>query len=237
MTNSGSPLWPRAVLFDCAQTLLDVRWDEADLIRRVAESIQLPLQDGDARRYRQMHRDRRTAYVLAHQTAGGVDAFWDNLLRDWREEVGIPEAWHASLTEACEALIFGADSPFFQPFADALPTLTALRDAKIRLAIVSNWDSSLERLLSVHGLRDFFEVVAASLVVGVEKPDPRIFDWTLARLGVEPKDCLHIGDSEEDDAVGAQNAGIPNRLIDRANPIPHGISNLGEILELIQWTA
>jgi HAD superfamily hydrolase (TIGR01509 family) len=86
-------------------------------------------------------------------------------------------------------------------------------------------------------LRDFFEVVAASLVVGVEKPDPRIFDWTLARLGVEPKDCLHIGDSEEDDAVGAQNAGIPYRLIDRANPIPHGISNLGEILELIQWTA
>ena len=184
-----------------------------------------------------MHRERRQAYVLAHQSPGGVDAFWDQLLHDWRVEVGILDSWHAPLSQTCEALIFGEDSPFFQPYDDVVPTLSALKDRGIRLAIVSNWDASLERLLTVHGLRDYFEVVAASLLVGIEKPDPGIFYWTLERLAVAPKECLHIGDSEADDAIGAQNVGIPYRLIDRVNPVAGGIRHLGEILELIEWTA
>ena len=237
MSSSGSPLWPRAVLFDCAQTLLEVRWDEGELIRRAAAQINLTLPDGAVTRYRQMHRERREAYVSAHRTPGSVDAFWDQVLRDWMAEFGVADAWHVPIAEACESLIFGPDSPFFKAYDDSVTTLSALRDGGIRLAIVSNWDSSLERLLKVHGLLDYFEVVAASLVVGVEKPDPRIFQWTLERLGLGPEDCLHIGDSEADDAVGAQNAGIPYRLIDRANPVRDGISNLGEILELVKWTA
>jgi len=225
------------VLLDCAQTMLDVRWDEGELIRRAAKTIQLPLPEDAAARYRALHRVRRSAYVAAHQTADGVGKFWDSLLHDWRSEEGIGEEWHQPLTNACESLIFVADSPFFRRFEDVVPSLARFREIGIRLGVVSNWDSSLERLLQVHGLRDYFEVVAASLVVGVEKPDPRIFEWTLDQLQISRADCLHIGDSEEDDAQGAKNAGIRYRLIDRVNPRPGWISRLEDIAEDFVWTA
>ena len=234
-----SPEWPRVVLFDCAQTLLDVRWDERDLIRRAADRVGLAITEAAIERYGQLHRDRRSDYVAAHlalnQQPDSVDKFWDSLLHDWRGKIGIGAEWQAPITQACEALIFSRNSPFFQPYPDVVPTLDHLRSLGIRLGVVSNWDSSLDRLLQIHGLRDYFEVVAASLVIGVEKPDPKIFEWTLSALNVSAAECLHVGDSEIDDGQGATNAGIAYRLIDRTSLRPVWMNSLDQIEEGFQW--
>ena len=54
-------------------------------------------------------------------------------------------------------------------------------------------------------------------VVGVAKPDPRIFDHVLGPLGLPAPRCAYVGDSVRNDVVGARAAGLwPVRLD------PHG---------------
>ena len=74
--------------------------------------------------------------------------------------------------------------------------------------MVSNWDERLPPLLDDLGLGRRFDAVVYSAAVGVEKPDPRIFLHALERLGVEPEDAVHVGDSAREDVEGALAAGM-----------------------------
>jgi putative hydrolase of the HAD superfamily len=44
--------------------------------------------------------------------------------------------------------------------------------------------------------------------VGLEKPHPGIFQLASQSLGLTPDQCLYIGDHEQDDRIGASNAGM-----------------------------
>ena len=44
--------------------------------------------------------------------------------------------------------------------------------------------------------------------VGLSKPDPRIYEIACERLGVEPGDCLFVGDGANDELPGAERAGM-----------------------------
>lgn len=92
-------------------------------------------------------------------------------------------------------------------FPDVLPALTALRRQGLRLAVVSNWDPRLRRLLAALGLAACFEVIVVSGEVGWHKPDTRLFDHAAGQLGVPPDRILHVGDSVEEDVRGAGRAG------------------------------
>jgi HAD superfamily hydrolase (TIGR01549 family) len=46
-------------------------------------------------------------------------------------------------------------------------------------------------------------VIISSADVGVEKPDPRIFEEALRKLSVAPQDTVHVGDLIRDDYEGA----------------------------------
>lgn len=96
-------------------------------------------------------------------------------------------------------------------------SLDALRGAGLRLVVVSNSDGSIERMLGELGLRDRFDAVLDSAVVGVEKPDPRIFRHALERAGAAPERTAHVGDLYSVDVAGARAAGIHPVLVD-----PHG---------------
>ena len=67
-----------------------------------------------------------------------------------------------------------------------------------------------------------------SHVVGVVKPEPRIFELALNALKTSPAECLHVGDSVRYDVVGAQAAGMtvvhidPLELCDSGRPHPRG---------------
>jgi HAD superfamily hydrolase (TIGR01509 family) len=85
--------------------------------------------------------------------------------------------------------------------------LHLLRDRGLSLAVVSNWDCSLEQRLEEAGLLEFFDCVVSSALVGVAKPDPRIFRYALEQLSTTAARSLHIGDTE-DDRTGATAAGM-----------------------------
>ena len=82
-----------------------------------------------------------------------------------------------------------------------------LRAAGVPVAVVSNTEGTLAALLDEIGVGDRFVAVADSRRLAIEKPDPRIFAWVAARLGVAPAEIVHVGDSWAADVVGARNAG------------------------------
>jgi putative hydrolase of the HAD superfamily len=51
-------------------------------------------------------------------------------------------------------------------------------------------------------------------VVGVEKPDSRIFELALQKLGLPAERCVYVGDNYDRDVVGARRAGLVPILID-----------------------
>ena len=99
-------------------------------------------------------------------------------------------------------------------------SLSRLRAAGLRLGIVSNSDGRVEQALAASGLRDYFDVVIDSSLVGVEKPDPAIFRAALDALDIGPEEALYVGDLYEVDVVGARAAGIEAVLLASSSPGP-----------------
>ncbi len=117
-------------------------------------------------------------------------------------------------------------------YPDVRPALEALAARGIPLAVVSNWDSHLPRLLELRDLSRFFRTVSVSAIEETGKPDPEIFLRTCARMEVVPGETLHVGDSRRDDFEGARAAGLQAVLLDRRDEhrdVPERIASLAEL--------
>jgi HAD superfamily hydrolase (TIGR01509 family) len=88
------------------------------------------------------------------------------------------------------------------------------RAAGVKVAVVSNSEGMLEGLFAELGLLGALDVVVDSGIVGVEKPDPRIFRIALERSGVPAARALHLGDNHSTDVLGARAAGVRVALVD-----------------------
>ncbi len=75
------------------------------------------------------------------------------------------------------------------------------------MGVVSNFYGNLEVVCKELGLSGFFAALVDSAVVGVRKPDPRIFSLAFERLNANPADSFVIGDSYERDIVPAKSLG------------------------------
>ena len=103
-----------------------------------------------------------------------------------------------------------------QPNPQARPVLERLRGWDLEVGMISNSDGSIERMLTKEGLAPYFRFVLDSCVVGVEKPDPRIFRMALERAEVSPEEAVYIGDLYSIDVVGSRAAGLDAILLDPA---------------------
>jgi putative hydrolase of the HAD superfamily len=96
----------------------------------------------------------------------------------------------------------------------ALEALALVRRSGARAAAISNSNGSVESVLAAVGLASHLDFVIDSGEVGVEKPDPRIFELALARAGVAPSEAAYIGDFYSIDVRGASAAGLRAVLLD-----------------------
>jgi putative hydrolase of the HAD superfamily len=113
--------------------------------------------------------------------------------------------------------------------ADLKPTLEAMRGAGLRLGVLSNTfvpGFVHDRHLEMEGLLEFFPVRVYSSEVGYRKPDRRIFEAALGRLGVAARETLFVGDLIKTDIVGARRMGMRTALKQPfANLRPHRIAD------------
>ncbi len=215
---------PEVLIFDCANTLVRVDWDPAQLAVDCCSELNLNIDEQQAKSaYRHLLGSRWGHFQeLNRQRSQAVcDRFWWELTRDWVASLGLQTEVVDPLIEAANRRLFGPDSTVFSLFPDTVPALELLKSAGHRMAVVSNWDISLHRTLDMLGLDQYFEVVIASLEEGVEKPDPRLFAIALNHLGAESGQAAHVGDNPIDDLQGARDAGIRGILLDREQETLH----------------
>lgn len=88
-----------------------------------------------------------------------------------------------------------------------------------RIAVVSNWHRGLRGILHALGLFDSCEFLLTSVEARCLKPHPGIFRQALVKLRLNPEQVMVVGDSWEEDVVGAHRAGLQALWIsDRHRP-------------------
>ena len=80
---------------------------------------------------------------------------------------------------------------------DLVDTIRSLQRAAFKTGILSNAFSSLRKfVVSEIQIGDAFDEIIISAEVGLMKPDPRIYQFALARMGVDPGEAVFIDDSQ-----------------------------------------
>lgn len=142
-------------------------------------------------------------------------AFWLDFWAEGFRQLGVAE--NDARAFADELLDPKNGANFQAMFEDTIPALEMLRARGKRLAIISNFSPNCQALLSDMGLAHYFEFFIVSGILGIEKPDARIFQAAIERAGEPVSALVYIGDSIFHDVQGARSVGMDAILIDRAN--------------------
>jgi putative hydrolase of the HAD superfamily len=106
-------------------------------------------------------------------------------------------------------------SVMVQPYPGATDTLSRLKQAGVRLAMITNGLAGEQReKINRADLGDFFESILIEGEFGVGKPDPKVFKHTLRKLEVTPSQAWMVGDNLINDVGGAQAVGIYGVWVD-----------------------
>ena len=196
----------RDILFDLDDTLTDSSGVEArvweDVVRVIAEHV--PGVD------RAELRRRYLAVLEGHYgelAAGRVDfhTFRRRRLADalspWASvDDELFRSYTAAKLRVIEELV---------PFPDAVATLRGLRALGLRVGVLTNGPSLLQRRkLEVSALGPELDAIAISGEIGAAKPDGAAFAAALALLRTAPEETAMVGDSLENDVLGALRAGL-----------------------------
>ncbi|MDO8616093.1 MAG: HAD family hydrolase [Dehalococcoidia bacterium] len=206
------------VLFDLGDTLWHfpqmppVETIRRETMRRIRETVERWSYDLDGERF-YLGRDIRLA--VEEETSRAfhgdcVDPGYPELCRRIAARHGLyltPEQG-AELWEA-----WNLGGPFLGRvlFPDVLDTLRWLRERDYRVGAVTNRGYSGPRFhdeMRDLGLADLFEVTVISCDIGYMKPHPRIFQYTLERLGIEAEQAVMVGDNLRADVEGAKTLGL-----------------------------
>ena len=159
----------------------------------------------------------RQSYVMAERELAKVrhilphHNFYDLLLIKMRIELGDLVAREVlpadfALEENAVAIARYCYDAARGSIEEARPTLEALY-ARYPMVLVSNFYGNVESVLSDFDVRKYFKTIVESAVVGVRKPDPKIFALGVEALGLNADEVLVIGDSYKKDIVPAESLG------------------------------
>ena len=107
---------------------------------------------------------------------------------------------------------------------------------EFRIAVISNADGGIERVLSRCNIADCFESITDSGVIGVEKPRVEIFRAALAAMNARADESLYVGDVYSVDYLGARNAGMEAVLLDVSEAYrDQDLPRVGSLQQLESW--
>jgi epoxide hydrolase-like predicted phosphatase len=193
----------KAVIFDHGGTLAesDMQWDEyktatANLFARHGHQIetsQLYEAIMETLQYRLKIRREQSKEL-------NPDEFFIKILNIME----IP-----SSTSIIEEMIADFYKYYTTIYPDCIPELLENLSQSYKVALLSNtWIDGPRISLEKHGYSKWFDVMVCSCDIGIPKPDPRIYHYTLQKLGVQPNEALMVGDNVEADMKGAESLGI-----------------------------
>lgn len=128
-------------------------------------------------------------------------------------------------------------------FPDALDTIRSLRAQGIKVGVLTNGPSELQRRkLRASGLLEELDAVAISGELGAHKPDPRAFELALRLLGTRADETAMVGDDLVNDIGGALAAGFAAVVWVERRPgeLPEGaylVRQVAEVPKILGLTA
>lgn len=188
---------------------MEVRWNPGRFAVACAADAGLELPDSAANQYDAILAPRWPLFqqLNTERSTEVLDEFWREQTRLWLDAIGAPQHWVEPVRTEAEHQLYHTDQ-WFSLIPGTVEGLQMLKSKGHRLAVCSNWDRSLHRLIDAKKLSQYFEVVIASLEEGVEKPEPGIFQAFCERMNCDPIDVLHVGDDPIDDLQGAKSFGM-----------------------------
>ncbi|GAC1624245.1 MAG: phosphoglycolate phosphatase [Nevskia sp.] len=183
-----------AVLFDLDGTLLDTAPEIAAAVNAALAELGLPAAEEPLVRRFIGHGVRQTIAQAYDHVSPGAEAA--------QREADLDQGMLAFGEH------YGRMAPLSQPFADTVSTLTQLRAAGVKCAIVSNKEGRfVAQLLDGGPLPALIDLTICGDTLARKKPDPLPIAHTLQAFGVRPERALFVGDSRIDVAC-ARNAGV-----------------------------
>ena len=200
----------KAVLFDAGNTVILINYAV------VAEALAAEGFDVEEERVRQAeyHARVRLDPIVAHRNSTEAPEIFKTYVRFVCEGVGLEWGDPADRAFRRIAEYNRRHNLWNQPNPQARMVLQDLHRHRLTIGMISNSDGSIDRIVTKEGLRPYFRFVLDSRVVGVEKPDPRIFQMALEQAGVGPEEAVYIGDLYSIDVLGARAAGLDAILLD-----------------------
>jgi HAD superfamily hydrolase (TIGR01509 family) len=128
---------------------------------------------------------------------------------------------------------------FVVPDPDARPTIAALEQRGVAVAVLSNGWNPLQ--VTKARRAGFNGTVLASADLGVQKPNPRAFEALAHELRTDPARCFYVGDDPRSDVGGALGAGFQAVWLDHEGksyppdlpPPTHVVHSLVEVMALV----
>ena len=166
------------------------------------------------------HRRAHYAGMAAKSAAGSQEKDWSTYNRAYVTSVGVPDHEIELATTVLEETRNAYTWRW--PIPESLRAIQGLSAANVPMGVVSNASGQIAQVLARSGVCQEGEgphvpmrVVIDSHIVGVAKPDPRIFDFALPAFpGAQRERIAYVGDSVTMDVGGARAAGLYPILLD-----------------------
>ncbi|MEX2215590.1 MAG: HAD family hydrolase [Phycisphaeraceae bacterium] len=228
---------PRAILFDLDNTLF--HWDPCDEKGREAayavfhHAFPVPFE-----RFMEMYRAARKYFkALLHNQASSHNRvlFFKHILES------LDPSPRPALALQMYQRYWQAFFHAIKPHPDAQRVLSQLKQTH-RIVMVSNHPThaQLDKVARL-GFDPHFDAIVTSEETGVEKPDPRIFQVALDRVGVKAEEAVMIGDHTTGDIEGAHAAGIRTIYMSQFNRnesapacADYVVERLGDVLAIVR---
>lgn len=114
----------------------------------------------------------------------------------------------ASKIEEAKRIFYAYEAENMLPRREASVVLSRLKSIGVKTGLITDCSSEGPELWKNTPLAPLFDVAIFSCLVGMQKPDPRIYHLALQKLAVEPQDCLYIGDGGSTELTGASRIGM-----------------------------
>jgi len=209
----------RALLFDVNGTLVDIETDECmeEAYRAVSHFLTyqgIRVRRGDVRGlYFQIMKEQFAASTEKYPEFDVV-AVWRELLRrcaaDYTQSLAAEKLQHMPLFLA--EMHRGISRKRLLAFPQTQEILAQLK-TRFSLAVVSDAQSAFA-VPELHraGLADYFSPIVISGDYGFRKPDPRLFQAALNKLGIAPDEAIFVGNDRFRDILGARQVGMKTIL-------------------------
>lgn len=186
----------KAVIFDMFETLVTLFAGPVYMGKQIAEEIGIA-----ESKFREIWNPTDEARTLGKRTL--EDVIEESLRVNNRYS---RELLESIITKRKRMYQTSFDSANIHP--EIIPMFQALKEQKIKIGLITNCYFEERDIIKNSVLFEYFDVMCMSCELGMKKPDVRIFQKCMKDLGLDPEECLYIGDGGSLELEIAQAVGM-----------------------------